>query len=603
MNYFIFIPLCLVIMMTSQPAIGQTPLERDCEKLAQDKREDHERLHALFRRHWEYSMAEYPELATAVGYPGHNDRWNDISLAAIERRKRELQAPLLVLKSIKRTGLNAADQLNYDLFRKNIEDALEGTRFQSEYLRISPIRGVQQDAARLLELSPHRNIKDYDDIIARLKALPELIDQTIALLKKGVELGITPPRITLRDVPEQVQSQLLEDPRQNPLLKSFADFPTVIPPAVRERLRQEAADTLKHNVRPAFRKLYEFLTKTYLPGARETIAMSAFPDGKAWYEYNVRTLTTTSLTPQQIHELGISEVKRIRGAMEKVILALEFKGSFGEFLEFLRRDSRFYYQDRDTLLMAYRDICKRADPELVKLFGKLPRLPYGVRPVPSYSEKSQPTAYYESGSLAAGQPAYFYANTYALNTRPKWEMEALSLHEAVPGHHLQIALAQEMEEAPEFRKHKGYTAYSEGWGLYAESLGDEMGFYRDPYMKFGQLAYEMWRAVRLVVDTGMHALGWSRRQAIDYLLANAGKNEHDAVVEVDRYIVWPGQALAYKIGQLKITELRASALKELGDRFDVRVFHDRILGQGALPLDILEEQIKEWLAAEARQTP
>ncbi len=603
MNYFILILFCLVSMMSSQPASGQTTLERDCEKLAQDKRDDPERLHALFRLHWEYSMAEYPELATAVGYPGHNYRWGDISLAAIERRKRELQAPLTVLKSIKRTGLTTADQLNYDLFKKNIEDALEGTRFKSEFLKISPIRGVQQDAARLLELSPRRNVQDYNDIIARLKALPQLIDQTIVLLKKGVESGITPPRITLRDVPEQVQTQLLEDPRQNPLLAPFADFPVAIDPAAREALRREAADTLEDSIRPAFRKLYEFLTDTYLPGTRETIAMSALPDGKAWYEYNVRTLTTTSLTPQQIHELGLSEVKRIRGEMDKVILALGFKGSFDEFLEFLRRDSRFYYQDRDALLMAYRDICKRADPELVKLFGKLPRLPYGVRPVPSYSEKSQPTGYYESGSLAAGQPAYFYANTYALNTRPKWEMEALSLHEAVPGHHLQIALAQEMENAPEFRKNKGYTAYSEGWGLYAESLGEEMGFYRDPYMKFGQLAFEMWRAIRLVVDTGMHALGWNRRQAIDYLLAHTGKNEHDAVVEVDRYIVWPGQALAYKIGQLKIKELRAYALQELGGRFDVRIFHDRILGQGALPLDILETQVKEWLTEEARQTP
>ena len=601
MKYLIL--LCMVIMMSSQQAYSQTPFENACEKLAQDKREDSERLHSLFKLHWEYSMTERPELATEVGYPGQNDRWSDISPEAVERRKRELQAPLGVLQSIKRTGLNTADKLNYDLFKKNIHDGIDGTRFKNEYLRISQLRGVQQDAARLIDMSPRRNIKDYNDIIARLKALPQLIDQTIILLKKGAELGVIPPRITLRDVPEQVQSQLIEDTEKNPLIKPFTDFPDRIPPAAREGLRNEAADALKRAVLPAFRKLYEFLTKEYLPAAREPIAMSALPDGNAWYEYNVRTLTTTSLTPKQIHELGLSEVKRIRGEMEKIIRAVGFKGSFDEFLEFLRSDSRFYYQDRDTLLMAYRDICKRADPELVKLFGKLPRLPYGVRPVPAYSEKSQPTAYYEAGSLESGQPAYFYANTYAPDTRPKWEMEALALHEAVPGHHLQIALAQEMEDAPEFRRHNDYTAYSEGWGLYAESLGDEMGFYKDPYMKFGQLTYEMWRAIRLVVDTGMHALGWDRRQAIDYLLANAGKSEHDAVVEVDRYIVWPGQALAYKIGQLKIKELREHARKELGDRFDVRVFHDRILGQGSLPLDILEAQIKGWIAREAGQSP
>ena len=393
MKYLIL--LCVVIMMSSQPAYSQTPFENACEKLAQDKRGDSERLHSLFKLHWEYSMMEHPELATEVGYPGQNHRWSDISPEAIERRKRELQAPLRVLQSIKRTGLNTADKLNYDLFKKNIQDAIDGTRFMKEYLRISQLRGVQQDAARLMDMSPHRNIKDYNDIIARLKALPQLIDQTIILLKKGAELGVIPPRITLRDVPEQVQSQLLEDPEENPLLKPFADFPDRISPATRESLRKEAVAALKSAVLPAFRKLYEFLTKEYLPAAREPIAMSALPDGNAWYEYNVRTLTTTSLTPKQIHELGLSEVKRIRVEMEKIIRAVGFKGSFDEFLEFLRSDSRFYYQDRDTLLMAYRDICKRADPELVKLFGKLPRLPYGVRPVPSYSEKSQPTAYYD----------------------------------------------------------------------------------------------------------------------------------------------------------------------------------------------------------------
>jgi len=289
--------------------------------------------------------------------------------------------------------------------------------------------------------------------------------------------------------------------------------------------------------------------------------------------------------------------------MDKVIAQTGFKGSFSDFLEFLRKDPRFYYDDAESLVRAYRDIAKRADPELARLFGKLPRLPYGVLPVPAYAEQSQTTAYFQPGSPEAGRPGYFFANTYALNTRPKWEMEALTLHEAVPGHHFQISLAQEMEGVPEFRKHGGYTAFVEGWGLYAESLGTEMGFYKDPYMKFGQLTYEMWRAIRLVVDTGIHSLGWSRQQAIDYFLANAGKNEHDIVVEVDRYIVWPGQALAYKIGEMKIKELRADAAKELGDRFDIRQFHDQVLDNGALPLDILEKRIKEWVAAKQKAAP
>ncbi len=323
--------------------------------------------------------------------------------------------------------------------------------------------------------------------------------------------------------------------------------------------------------------------------------MSDLPDGKAWYAYNVRSQTTTSLTPEQIHQIGLAEVARIRKQMDELIASTGFKGSFEEFLTFLRTDPRFFYDKPEGLLAGYRDIAKRIDPELVKLFGRLPRLPYGVIPIPSYSEKTQTTAYYDGGSLAAGRPGYFYANTYDLKSRPKWEMEALTAHEAVPGHHLQVALAQELEGVPEWRKHDGYTAFAEGWGLYAESLGPEMGLYKDPYSKFGQLTYEMWRAIRLVVDTGMHAKGWTRQQAIDYFKANAGKAEHDIVVEVDRYIVWPGQALAYKIGELKIKELRAHATRELGPRFDVRAFHDQVLGNGALPLDVLEANIKAWV--------
>jgi len=321
------------------------------------------------------------------------------------------------------------------------------------------------------------------------------------------------------------------------------------------------------------------------------------PNGKAWYAFRARTSTTTDMTPQQIHELGLAEVKRIRAEMDQVIKGTGFKGTFEEFCHFLRTDPKFYYSDADSLLRGYRDICKRADPELAHLFGKLPRLPYGVKEVPAFAEKSQTTAYYQPGSPSAGRPGWYFANTYALETRPKWEMEALSLHESVPGHHLQIAIAQELENAPEFRKHGGYTAFVEGWGLYSESLGTEMGFYKDPYMKFGQLTYEIWRAIRLVVDTGMHSMGWSRQQAIDYFIANSSKNEHDITVEIDRYIVWPGQALAYKIGELKLKELRAYAARELGEKFDVREFHDQVLGSGALPMDVLEKRIKDWVAS------
>jgi len=336
----------------------------------------------------------------------------------------------------------------------------------------------------------------------------------------------------------------------------------------------------------------------YLPAARESISISDLPGGKDWYAYQVRRYTTTSLSARQIHDLGLAEVKRIRGEMDRVIAHLGFKGSYTNFTFFLRTNQQFYFTDGQELLAAYRDIAKRADPELARLFGKLPRLPYGVVAVPGHAEKSQTTAYYLPGSPPVGRPGYFYANTYDLASRPKWEMEPLTLHEAVPGHHLQLALAQEMENVPEFRKHSSYTAFVEGWALYAESLGGEMGFYKDPYARFGRLTYEIWRAIRLVVDTGIHSLGWSRQQAIDYFQANAGKPLHDIIVEVDRYIVWPGQALAYKIGELKIKELRAYAARELGSGFDLRTFHDRILGQGALPLDILETQLKVWVASQ-----
>ncbi|MGH8015935.1 MAG: DUF885 domain-containing protein, partial [Candidatus Zixiibacteriota bacterium] len=293
---------------------------------------------------------------------------------------------------------------------------------------------------------------------------------------------------------------------------------------------------------------------------------------------------------------GMSEVKRIHAEMDKVIQGTGFKGDFAAFCDFLRTDPQFFFDKPEDLLTEYRNICKKADPELIKLFGRLPRLPYGVEPVPSYAEKSQTTAYYGGGSLEAGRPGVFYANTYDLKSRPKWEMEPLSLHEAVPGHHLQTAIAAELEGLPEFRKRGWFTAYGEGWGLYSESLGEEMGFYTNPYSKFGQLSYEMWRAIRLVVDVGMHYKGWSKQQAIDFFTSNVGKAEHDINVEVDRYISWPGQALAYKIGELKIKELRAYSTKELGDKFNVRAFHDQILGNGPLPLDVLEKQIKEWVA-------
>jgi uncharacterized protein (DUF885 family) len=562
---------------------------------AEENPSQRERLYELFDRIWEWQLSSYPEFATYVGVPGHDDRWTDLSLEAIAQRQRDQRRFLTELEAIDSSELDADARLDRELIRKKFQTDIEGFQFQSEFLAINQLGGVQQNVPQMMVSMPTNSITDYENRLARLRAVPALIEQTLVLLDRGLSSGITPPQITLRDVPEQVRNLITDQPADSPILSPFAEIPDAIPAKTRKKLQREAEQILVADVYPAYRILLEYLEQTYLPKARETIGQSAMPNGKSWYAYNARYHTTTDLTPNEIHEIGLSEVKRIRGEMDEIIRDLEFDGSFADFAEFLRTDPQFYFDTQDEFLTAYRAICKRADPELVRLFGRLPRLPYGVKPVPDYMSKSAPTAYYEPGSLAAGRPGVFFANTYRLETRPSWEMETLSLHETVPGHHLQIALAQELEGTHDLLKHNFYTAFVEGWGLYAENLGYEMGFYKDPYSKFGRLTYEIWRAIRLVVDTGVHALGWSREQAIDFFKQNAPKTEHDIIVEVDRYIAWPGQALAYKIGELKIRKLRERAQKKLGSKFDIRSFHDQVLLRGAMPLDVLERRFDDWV--------
>ena len=554
-----------------------------------------ERLYELFDRIWDWQLGSFPEFATYVGVPGHDDRWTDLSPGAIAQRQRDQRQFLALLEAIDSSELDADAQLDRELVLKDLQTSIEEFQFHAEVLAIDQLGGVQQEVPQLLTLMRANSVADYENMLARLRAVPLLIEQTLELLDRGLAAGITQPQIALREVPQQLRNLITDDAFDSPILSPFAKIPDAIPAKTRARLQREAEQMLIADVYPAYRRLLAYLEERYLPGARKTIGQSAMPDGKNWYAYNARSHTTTDLTPQQIHAIGLAEVERIRGEMDQIIRDLAFDGSFAEFAEFLRTDPQFFFDTQEALLSAYRSICKRADPELVRLFGKLPRLPYGVKPVPSYSEKSNTTAYYEPGSLTAGRPGYFFANTYDLATRPSWEMEALTLHEAVPGHHLQIALAQELDETHDLLKYNFYTAFVEGWGLYAESLGEEMGFYQDPYSKFGRLTYEIWRAIRLVVDTGIHSQGWSREQAIDFFKQNAPKTEHDIVVEVDRYIVWPGQALAYKIGELKIQELRAYAERKLGAAFDIRAFHDQVLLRGAMPLGVLERRIHAWV--------
>ena len=561
-----------------------------------------ERLHALFKLDWEYTMAVSPEWATYTGYAKYQDKWTDNSPVAIAERRKNAGRALPALATIDRGQLNAVDRISYDLFKRQTEENVEGNKFPLELPAITQLNGVHQDAAQIFSLMPSSTAEQLETQVARLRALPAVVDQVIALLAEGLKKGVTPPQITLRDVPVQVLNLIPADPLKSPLLQNFGELPPTVPGEDGQRLRAEATAIYREQLRPAFQRLHAFLVQKYLPGARATIAAAALPQGEAWYAWQIKTQTSTDLTARQIHEIGLGEVKRIRAEMERLKTQTGFKGTRAEFFTYLRTDPNFYFTDKEDLLRAYRDIAKRIDPQLMKLFKTLPRSTYGVLPVPAHAEKSQTTAYYSPGSPEAGRPGNFFANTYALETRPKWEMEPLTLHESVPGHHLQISLAQEMGALPEFRRFGGYTAFVEGWGLYAESLGDELGLYTDPYAKFGQLTYEMWRAVRLVVDTGMHAFGWTRTQAIEFFKDNAGKSEHDIVVEIDRYIVWPGQALAYKLGELKIKELRAYAARELGKKFDVRVFHDEVLRHGAIPLSVLDEQIRAWVATQLTQS-
>jgi uncharacterized protein (DUF885 family) len=570
-----------------------------------------QKFRAYLDEDWKRWLVEYPGLATAVGFPGQNRRWTDESPEGIAARIRHLHESLAQLKSISRDALPAAEQLNYDLYRELLETANEGLQYGDDpilfrnvvplslWMPMNQLDGIQQGAAATIAYMPHQTVADYDDILARLEALPKTVDQNLALLQEGLKKGYTPPKLMLRDLPKQISDLVPSDPLASPLLEPFTRFPAGFPEAERARLTARANQIYTANVAPSFQKLHDYIVSTYLPACRESIAATALPNGTASYAFHVRWQTTTNLTPQQIHELGLAEVKRIRAEMDKVIALTRFKGSFHDFTEFLRTDPQFFYDRPDDLVNGYRIIVKKIDPELAHEFGKLPRLSYGVCVVPEFKAPSQTTAYYEPGAPSAGRPGCYFVNTYNLHARPKWEMEALSLHESVPGHHLQISLAQELENEPEFRKHVGYSAFVEGWALYSESLGEELGMYKDSYSKFGQLSYEMWRAVRLVVDTGMHSMGWTREQAIQFFKDNTGKTNQDITVEVDRYIVWAGQALAYKIGQLKIRELRTQAESRLGAKFDVRRFHDAVLENGAVPLGVLEAHMNHWIDEQA----
>jgi uncharacterized protein (DUF885 family) len=559
------------------------------------------KLHALFDEDWQWGLRQYPEGATLLGDNRYNDRLTDLSPEGIERAKAHEREMLNRIKNVDRSQLSGQDSISYDLFLRDKQLNVEGQRFPAEYMPIDQMNGVQISFGQLVGSTPFRSAKDYEDYIARMTAFPRQIDQLIALMKRGIETKWVPPAAPLRSVPAQIEGQIAEDPAKSPAFSPFTRFPRDFSAAVREAFTDSGRKAIAEAFTPALKKLAAFIKETYLPACRKDIGASSLPDGEAFYQYSILRQTTTDLTAKQIHEIGAKEVVRIRKEMEDVIRGTGFKGSFAEFLTFLRTDPRFYYTTAEDLVAGYSYIAKQADGKLPGLFAELPRNPYGVRVIPDYEAPAQTTAYYQPGAADGSRAGLFMINTYKLDTRPRYEMEALTFHESVPGHHLQISRAQELKDLPDFRRNAGYTAYVEGWGLYAESLGDEMGFYADPYSKFGQLTYEMWRACRLVVDTGMHAFGWNRQRAIDFMKENTAKTENDIVVEIDRYIVWPGQALAYKLGELKFKELRKRVKQELGGRFDVRKFHNAVLDDGPLPLDVLDKRTNEWIAEQKRR--
>ncbi len=555
-------------------------------------------LKELIDREWEYDLQQSPTRASRLGDRRWNDRWTDMSLDAIEARHKHDLAVLTELKKIDRSKLTKEDQLNYDLFQKDYEDSIEAHDFHWYLVPLNQRGGIQTEN-ELADSLRFETVKDYEDWIARLNNFPHYMEQTVTLMRQGMRERLVLPKVIMQRVPAQIDKQIVSDNDADKSLfyKPFRKFPAGVAVTDQERLSQAALTAIRANILPAYRNFKKFFVEEYLPASYEEVGAWQMPKGEAMYAYFVRRYTTTNVTPQQVHEKGLSEVKRIHDQMLEVMKQVGFKGTLPEFFNFLRTDQRFYYKTPEELFAAYQALAKRIDPNLVKVFRTLPRMPYGVEPIPAAIAPDTTTAYYRQPAGDGSRAGTYFVNLYKPETRPKWEMMALSLHESVPGHHLQIARAQELGDIPNFRRYGGYTAFVEGWGLYAESLGEDMGLYDDPYAKFGQLTYEMWRAVRLVVDTGMHQMHWTRKQAIDYFMENAPKQELDIVNEIDRYIAWPGQALAYKTGELKIKELRARASSELGAKFDLREFHDVVLGSGAVPLDVLERNVNEWIAA------
>jgi uncharacterized protein (DUF885 family) len=559
-----------------------------------------DQLQRLFHDEWEARLRFDPLFATYTGDQRYNDRLPRVREGDYTAYLGELGDFRKRLDEIERAVLPPEEQLNYDIWQRLIDNEIHELQLGGYRLPLSKVWGFHLAFPDCYLNMPFDSVEDYENYIARLNAFPQYVQDHVDLMRASLRCGFIPPRVILEGVDEAMRAQLVPDPVDSVLYQPFRSFPITLGEGHKTRLSQAVRAAIQKAVIPGFQVGLSFLLDEYLPAARHTIAAIELPNGGEFYTHRIRHYTSLELTAKDVHQTGLEEVARIRAEMEAVKQKVGFRGTFRQFIEFLRGDARFYVQTPEQLLEKTALVLKRMDGELPRLFKTLPRLPYGIRPIPDFSAPGNTAAYYFPGLGDGSRAGVYYVNTYDLPSRPLYEIEALSLHEAVPGHHLQIALQQELENLPLFRRHNGFTSFVEGWALYAERLGLEVGFYQDPYSDFGRLSYEMWRACRLVVDTGMHALGWSRQQAIDYMLDNTSSTLLNITNEVDRYIAWPGQALAYKIGELKIRQLRARAETAVGSKFDRRDFHDILLLQGAVPLDILERMVEGYITASRR---
>ena len=556
-----------------------------------------EDLQKLFADEWSNRLRDEPLFATYSNVKDYNARLPSVTPADYERRLRQDEEFQRRLKAIDRASLDEQSQLNYDLFEFLLKHRIALAPYKGYRSPMLSDDGFHIEVTRMAEGLLMPKASDYEDYIARLRAIPAYFDQNVVNMRQGVKDGFTLPSEILPGIVAVIDGQQISDSTKSPFYRPFESMPDTISSADQQRLRAAGKAAIDNEVTGAYRKLAKFMHEEYAPAARKSIAAVELPEGKVYYAALVRYFTNLDVTPEQVHATGLAEVKRIRAEMEAIIQQVGFKGSFADFLAYLRTDPKFYPKTPGELLREASFIAKQIDGLLPGYFGKLPRLPYSVQPVPAEIAPNYTTGRYSPPPIGGTKGGEYWVNTYALDKRPLYVLTALTLHEAVPGHHLQGALARELENVPPFRLDLYPHAFGEGWGLYSEKLGKEMGMYKTPYEEFGRLTYEMWRACRLVVDTGMHSKGWTRQQALDYLGSNTALSLHEVRTETDRYIAWPGQALAYKMGELKIVELRARATRELGERFDIRLFHDAVLDNGGLPLPVLEKQVERYIQA------